>query len=103
MLHELAFVDPDRQGRFEALMRDLAGVSLVEATAALDEGRVLVNGEPYAWEADEMAFWLRESPAEPGEVAAERDRVKFAIVPPPAGPSLTSRTSAPGSPGRATP
>ena len=36
-----------------------------------------MNGEPYTWEADEMAFWLRESPAEPGEVEQERERVHF--------------------------
>ena len=24
-----------------------------------------------------MAYWLRESPAEPGEVELERDRVRF--------------------------
>jgi len=87
--HYFSFVDPDRQGRFEALVRDVAGVPLIEATAALDEGRVLMNGNPYAWEADEMAFWLRESPAEPGEVAAERERVKFTLVPRPAAKAAT--------------
>ncbi len=82
--HYFAFVDPARQGRFEALVRDLAGLPLVEATQALDEGRVRLDGAPYRWEADEMAFWLRESPAEPGEVAHERDRVQFQVQPPPA-------------------
>ena len=38
------------------------------------EGRVLMDGEPYAWEADEMAYWLRESPADAGEVERERER-----------------------------
>jgi len=81
--HYFAFVDPARQGRFEALMRDLSGLSLVEAIQALDEGRVLLEGQPYRWEADEMAFWLRESPAEPGEVAHERERVRFTVRPRP--------------------
>ena len=62
-------------------MRDLAGLPLVEATQALDEGRVLLDGLPYQWEADEMAFWLREPPEEPGEVAHERDRVRFQVRP----------------------
>jgi acetoin utilization deacetylase AcuC-like enzyme len=79
--HEFAFVDPERQGRFEALVRDTAGVPLLEVTIALAEGRVRMNGEPYTWEADEMAYWLRESPAEPGEVERERERVRFALVP----------------------
>jgi acetoin utilization deacetylase AcuC-like enzyme len=79
--HAFSFVDPARQGRFEAMVRDLSGMPLLEATRAVDEGRVLMDGEPYAWEADEMVFWLRESPAELGEVAHERDRVKFMVAP----------------------
>ena len=79
--HEFAFVDPERQGRFEALVRDLAGVPLVEATAAVDEKRVDLDGAPYTWEADEMIYWLHESPAPPGEAERERDRVKFTYRP----------------------
>lgn len=79
--HEFAFVDPARQGRFEALLRDLAGVRLLEATVAISEGRVRMNGEPYEWEADEMAHWLREQPTDAGEVARERERVRFTIQP----------------------
>jgi len=75
--HEFQFVDPDRQGRFEALVRDLAGLPLIEATLAVAAGRVRLDGAPYAWEADEMAFWLRESPADAGEVDRERERVRF--------------------------
>jgi len=79
--HEFAFIDPERQGRFEALVRDLAGLPLLEATLAVAEGRVHANGEPYTWEADEMAYWLRESPSEPGEVERERERVHFTVRP----------------------
>jgi acetoin utilization deacetylase AcuC-like enzyme len=75
--HEFTFVDPERQGRFEALVRDLAGVPLLEATIAVSEGRVRMDGAPYAWEADEMVYWLRESPADAGEVERERERVHF--------------------------
>jgi hypothetical protein len=81
--HAFAFVDPGRQGRFEALMRDLAGASLLEATIAVDEGRVLRDGEPYVWEADDMAYWLREFPSEPGQVERERERVRFTLIPRP--------------------
>jgi hypothetical protein len=84
-----AFIDPERQGRFEALVRDLAGVPLLEATEAVSEGRVLMNGVPYAWEADEMAYWLRESPSEPGEVERERERVRFEVVPKDAAAALS--------------
>jgi len=79
--HAFTFVDPERQGRFEALVRDLADAPLLEATIAVDEGRVLLDGAPYAWEADEMVYWLRESPADAGEVERERERVKFTLRP----------------------
>lgn len=48
------FADDARQARFEALMRDLRGMSLLDATRAVDGGRVLLDGAPYHWEADEM-------------------------------------------------
>ncbi|HSN13517.1 MAG TPA: histone deacetylase, partial [Anaeromyxobacteraceae bacterium] len=81
--HQFAFVNPARQGRFEALIRDLAHLSLREATAAMDEGRVRMNGEPYAWEADEMAFWLQDRPPGPGGAERERarERVRFTVEP----------------------
>ncbi len=78
--HQFTFVDPERQGRFEALVRELADMPLLEATLAVAEGRVRMDGKPYAWEADEMAYWLRESPAEPGEAERERERVRFTVV-----------------------
>lgn len=73
----LRFVDPARQGRFEALVRDLGEMPLAQATRALAEGRVLLNGAPYAWEAEEMVAWL--SPREPDRAAidAERDHSHF--------------------------
>src|SRR5262249_49919611 len=39
--YRFRFVDPARQGRFEALIRDLRGVPLLEASLAISEGRVL--------------------------------------------------------------
>jgi hypothetical protein len=65
--HQLRFVDPERQRRFEALLRQLEGVPLMEATRAVAEGRVTLDGVPYAWEPDVMCRWLRApaSRAEP--------------------------------------
>jgi acetoin utilization deacetylase AcuC-like enzyme len=77
--HGFVFVDPERQGRFEALVRDLAGVPLLEATLAVSEGRVRMDGKPYVWEADEMVYWLRESPADAGEVERARESVRFTL------------------------
>jgi hypothetical protein len=78
--HAFQFIDPDRQGRFEALLRDLSGVPLLEATRAVAEGRVRMDGAPYVWEADEMVYWLRESPVEAGEVEREREQVRFSYA-----------------------
>ena len=81
--HNFSFVDPARQGRFEALVRDLAGVPLLQATLAVDEGRVRMDGAPYAWESDEMALWIgAPRPEVKAEVAAERERVRFELLPP---------------------
>jgi acetoin utilization deacetylase AcuC-like enzyme len=75
------FVDAARQGRFEALQRDLAGLSLREATDAIDGGRVVRDGERYAWEAEEMVMWLagREDGGRARAVEEERERVRFTV------------------------
>lgn len=79
--HDARFVDPARQGRFEALVRDLKEVPLLEATRALADGRVKLNGEPYRWEPDEMVRWRDEKdiPDDAVQVAAERDRCHFIL------------------------
>lgn len=56
----LRFIDPARQARFDALVRDLSSLSLHDATVAVAEGRVRLNGAPYAWEPDLMILWLRQ-------------------------------------------
>jgi acetoin utilization deacetylase AcuC-like enzyme len=73
----LRFVDPARQGRFEALVRDLGETPLADATRALAESRVQLNGAPYAWEAEEMVAWLRPRDTDRALVDAERERSHF--------------------------
>jgi acetoin utilization deacetylase AcuC-like enzyme len=76
--HDARFVDSHRQGRFEALIRDMAKVPLLEATRALAEGRVMLNGQPYRWEADEMVRWRDDRQVgDQAEVSAERKRCIF--------------------------
>lgn len=89
------FVDPARQGRFEALVRDLRRVPLLQATLAVSERRVLLNGEPYTWEADEMANWLDEAAAgtEDAALTMARKSSHFTLVPAPAA-STEERTGA---------
>ena len=93
--HHFSFVDAERQGRFEALTRDLGEMPLLEATRAVDDGLVFLDGKPYAWEPDEMVLWLREHPEERGEVALERERARFSLGLPPtpaaSGPDAPSR------------
>jgi hypothetical protein len=79
--HDFEFVDPGRQGRFEAMVRDLAAMPLLDATHAVAEGRVRLNGNPYLWEADEMAIWLRDVPLDPEERLRERESSAFTVVP----------------------
>lgn len=79
------FLDPEAQGRFLALLRDLGKLPLREASRAIAEGRVRRNGEPYAWEPLEMVFGLDEL-HDQAEIEAARDRTIFSVTdeaPPP--------------------
>jgi acetoin utilization deacetylase AcuC-like enzyme len=73
------FIDAKRQGLFEALTRELAGIPLLEATKAVAEGRVKLNGQPYTWEPDDMAYWLRKPPHDEGVVQHERESSHFTL------------------------
>lgn len=75
----LRFIDPARQGRFEALMRDLALVPLAELTHAVAEGRVTLNGEPYTWEPSDMAWWMDDRAEDDTETAQEREQSIFKL------------------------
>ena len=79
--HICRFVDPARQGRFEAMNRDLAGHPLAEVTQAVADGRVTMNGETYTWEADFMVHWLDETDDDRRLVRKERKRVIFEMTP----------------------
>jgi acetoin utilization deacetylase AcuC-like enzyme len=72
----MAFADPQRQARFETMLRDLASVPLLDATLAVAEGRVLLDGEPYAWEADLMVHY----PDYPDESPGPSPRQRFEMV-----------------------
>ncbi|MFP2912536.1 histone deacetylase [Pyxidicoccus sp. 3LFB2] len=73
------FADPVRQGRFEAMVRDLAPHPMLEMTRAVVDGRVLLNGEPYRWEPDDMVSRLEPAAADVELIAAERERCHFTV------------------------
>jgi len=84
-----AFLDAAEEGRFEALCRDLADRPVAEASAALEEGRVVeaATGEPVTWSAGDMLAALsppvREYLASPDyarAVAAARDAHRFRVA-----------------------
>ena len=75
----LRFVDPARQGRFEALVDLLSELPLLEATRAVAEKRVRLDGEPYAWEADEMVKWLQPRPDDRPAIDAARAAARFML------------------------
>lgn len=75
------FMDPHRQARFEALMRDMSGISLLEATTAIAEGRVRMNGQPYQWDADDMVYRFGDMPSPDAPSPAVRDLYQFTVEP----------------------
>ncbi|WP_338871481.1 histone deacetylase [Myxococcus stipitatus] len=75
------FVDPTRQGRFEAMLRDLSQIPLLEATRAVADGRVRLDGEPYRWEPADMVLRLEPVPLDTDAITAERERCHFTVEP----------------------
>ena len=84
----LRFVSPARQGRFEALRRDLAALSLAESSWTVEEGRVKDEaGTAVRWLPAEMVAPLTpdlrgyfESEAYVRAAAEARDSVRFRIA-----------------------
>jgi hypothetical protein len=75
----MRFIDPARQGRFEAMVDALRGLALMDATRAVAEERVRLNGVPYQWEPAEMVHWLKPPADDREAIEAEKKRVKFEL------------------------
>lgn len=54
------FVDPERQGRFLALVEAARGMDPGHVSRAVGGGRVKLDGAPYTWEPDLMVEWAPE-------------------------------------------
>ncbi len=78
--HDFHFVDPARQARFEALMRDAAGRTLPDIDAALEEGRVRLDGAPYTWEPDVLVCWLEPRAGNRAEIDALAGALSFTFL-----------------------
>jgi len=76
----LRFVDPARQWKFEALVALFAGMPLAEASRAVAEGRVRLDGKPYAWETEEMVRWLEPRPDDRAAVDVARSGARFTLA-----------------------
>jgi hypothetical protein len=83
------FISPARQGRFEALRRDVAKLHVCQASAAIEEGRVVEegSGQPFRWEAAEMVSPVTrglksalESDDYAAAVAKARDSAQFRVM-----------------------
>jgi acetoin utilization deacetylase AcuC-like enzyme len=81
--YHFRFIDPLRQGRFEALQRDLAGMSLLEATTAIAERRVFLGDAVYGWEPDDMAHRFVDDPDYEPRVIDGREQSHFSLRPEP--------------------
>jgi hypothetical protein len=76
------FVDPVRQGRFEALVQAFRGMPLPDVSQAITDGRVLLDDEPFTWESEPMASWATHEGEDAVEVAAARQAARFLMVAP---------------------
>lgn len=77
----MRFMDPALQGRFESLTEALEGFPLSEATRAVAEGRVRLNGRPYRWEAGVMVHWFEGAADDEQAVSRGREQARFTVVP----------------------
>jgi hypothetical protein len=77
---QFRFVSPARQGRFEALRRDLGALPIAQAAHAIEEGRVREEpgGRPFQWEAAEMISPVTDSVTKALQSHAYREAVRTA-------------------------
>jgi hypothetical protein len=84
------FLSPKREGRMDALRRDLEGLSVADASSAIDKGRVIEEppGRVLRWKPSEMVAPLTrilksymKSEEYEAAVTTARDSVRYRVVP----------------------
>lgn len=80
--HRLSFIDDERQGRFEAMVRDFEtlGIPLDALSRAVQQGQCTLNGEPYTWEPTSMVCWLDGRRGDATRISKAREQASFAIA-----------------------
>ncbi|MFZ5479625.1 MAG: histone deacetylase [Myxococcota bacterium] len=78
--HDFVFADPVVEGRFRALVRDAGDRPLADVSRAVAEGRVRLNGAPWAWQPEVMVYWP-ERPRPDARVEATREGARFTLDP----------------------
>jgi len=80
MRHFFQFQDLERHARFRALIRDMAAHPLLNTTIAISEERVLLNGTPYQWEANDMFYLADKSQHhDPKEIVERSKDYRFTL------------------------
>lgn len=73
------FVEPEQQGLFEAMVRDLGRLGLSETSRAIAAGRLRCNGAPASWEPHLMVSWVQHEGEAAARLAEARDRLHFSL------------------------
>lgn len=74
------FVEPEQQGRFEAMIRDLMPLGLDAASRALAAGRVRCGDEAVTWEPRLMASWVAHEGEAARRVEEARETLRFTVA-----------------------
>lgn len=74
------FEDPEQQGLFEALQRDLGHLPMGELSRAISDGRVLCDGRPFPWPAAPMLHLKDPLPMDGDAVAVAREAHRFSLT-----------------------
>jgi acetoin utilization deacetylase AcuC-like enzyme len=78
--YHFRFQDPHTQAQFEALVRDLKPHPLLEATHAIADGRVLLDGEPFTWTPGPMVHLFAPPEGFAPRVDQIRDRLTVRLL-----------------------
>jgi acetoin utilization deacetylase AcuC-like enzyme len=73
------FIDAAHHGRFLALVAAFPSMRVDDLSHAIADGRVRLNGEPYAWEPAPMTSWATHEGPQAGELARAREGAHFTL------------------------